>query len=384
VASIQKRVRNGKISYRVRYRDPTGRQRSKVFARKVDADNWLHANETAKQERRWVDPAAGRERFGEWAERWYATTAALRPTTRRDYRVLLDRQVLPAFAAARLADLDALAVREWLAGLVDAGLSAKRTRKAHQVLAQVLDTAVDGDKLARNVAAGVKLPKVQRREVGFLDAVQVEAPAEAIDPRYSTLVRFAAYSGLRPCELVARGGPGGRRAAGVGRGQDPMRPAQCGYPGRSPRSWAPTSQAGPATRRISCSPRRWAARCASQSSSPATASRPSGRPGCRRRCGSTTFATLARACLSARALASRRSRPSSATPPPASPSTPTAICSPTNSTSSPPGWKASGPRRSLSCGPTVAPTSSRSAKVQVSERSWGCRRRGSNPPTVGV
>jgi integrase len=203
VASIQKRVRNGKISYRVRYRDPTGRQRSKVFARKVDADNWLHANETAKQERRWVDPAAGRERFGEWAERWYATTAALRPTTRRDYRVLLDRQVLPAFAAARLADLDALAVREWLAGLVDAGLSAKRTRKAHQVLAQVLDTAVDGDKLARNVAAGVKLPKVQRREVGFLDAVQVEALAEAIDPRYSTLVRFAAYSGLRPCELVA-------------------------------------------------------------------------------------------------------------------------------------------------------------------------------------
>jgi hypothetical protein len=86
-----------------------------VFRLKVDANDWLHANETAKGERRWVDPAAGRERFGEWAERWYATTAALRPTTRRDYRVLLGSQVLPAFATARLADLDALAVREWLA-----------------------------------------------------------------------------------------------------------------------------------------------------------------------------------------------------------------------------------------------------------------------------
>jgi integrase len=203
MASIEKRVRAGKTTYRVRYRDPAGRQRSKVFTRKTNAEDWLHANETAKQDRRWVDPAAGRERFGEWAERWYATTAALRPTTRRDYRVLLDNQVLPAFAGARLADLDALAVREWLAGLVGGGLSAKRARKAHQVLAQVLDAAVDGGKLARNVAAGVKLPKVQRREMHFLDAVQVEALADAIDRRYSTLIRFAAYSGLRPCELAA-------------------------------------------------------------------------------------------------------------------------------------------------------------------------------------
>jgi integrase len=94
-------------------------------------------------------------------------------------------------------------VREWLAGLVGGGLSAKRARKAHQVLAQVLDAAVDGGRLARNVAAGVKLPKAQRREMGFLDAVQVEALADAIDPRYPTLVRVAAYTGLRPCELVA-------------------------------------------------------------------------------------------------------------------------------------------------------------------------------------
>ena len=94
-------------------------------------------------------------------------------------------------------------MREWLAGLVGGGLSAKRARKAHQVLAQVLDAAVDGGKLARNVAAGVKLPKVQRREMHFLDAVQVEQLADAIDPRYPTLVRVAAYTGLRPCELVA-------------------------------------------------------------------------------------------------------------------------------------------------------------------------------------
>jgi integrase len=203
MASIQKRTRNGRVTYSVNYRDPAGRSRRKVFARQIDAKNWRTDNEHAKGHNAWVDPAAGNDRFGGWGERWYATTAALRPTTRHDYRALLDNQVLPAFAAARLADIDALAVREWLASLVGGGLSAKRARKAHQVLAQVLDAAVDGGRLARNVAAGVKLPKVQRREMGFLDAVQVEALADAIDPRYPTLVRFAAYTGLRPCELVA-------------------------------------------------------------------------------------------------------------------------------------------------------------------------------------
>jgi hypothetical protein len=38
----------------------------------------------------WVDPVAGRDRVGEWAERWFSSTVALRPGTRRTYRLLLD------------------------------------------------------------------------------------------------------------------------------------------------------------------------------------------------------------------------------------------------------------------------------------------------------
>jgi integrase len=203
LATVEKRVRNGKTSYRVRYRDPAGHQRSKVFSRKTDAARWLHENETAKGNNAWVDPAAGRERFGEWAERWYGTTAALRPTTRRDYRKLLDLEVLPTLAAVPIASIDALMVREWLATLAAEGLGPKRAGKARAVLSQVLDAAVEGGKLSRNVVAGVKPPKVQRAEVCFLDAVQVEALAEAIDPRWATLIRFGAYSGLRPSELTA-------------------------------------------------------------------------------------------------------------------------------------------------------------------------------------
>jgi integrase len=198
-----KKQGQGQPRWRARCRDPSGRERSKSFARKVDAERFLVSVEDAKLRGAYVDPAAGRVPFAEWAERWFNTTAALRHTTRRDYRKLLDQQVLPAFAGDSLAGIDALAVREWVADLVAGRLSARRARKAHAVLSQVLASAVEGGRLTRNVAAGIKLPKVQRTEMHFLDAEQVEALAEVIDPRYGTLIRFASYSGLRPSELTA-------------------------------------------------------------------------------------------------------------------------------------------------------------------------------------
>jgi hypothetical protein len=79
------------------------------------------------------------------------------PSTRKDYATLLKKQVLPEFGDLTLAGIDVLAVREWVAELVANGLSAKRARKAHQVLSQILASAVDGGRLPRNVAEGIKL-----------------------------------------------------------------------------------------------------------------------------------------------------------------------------------------------------------------------------------
>ncbi len=198
-----KKQGRGRPRWRARYRDPSGRERSKSFTRKVDAERFLVGVEDAKLRGAYVDPAAGRVPFREWAERWQRTTVTLRPSTRKDYETLLNNQVLPVFGNTTLAAIDALAVREWVAELVAGGLSAKRARKAHQVLSQILASAVDGGRLPRNVAEGIKLPKVQRREMHFLTAAQVEALADAIMPPYGVLIRFAGYTGLRPCEFVA-------------------------------------------------------------------------------------------------------------------------------------------------------------------------------------
>jgi integrase len=197
---------------RARWRDPSGRERNKTFTRMLDANRFLLSIEDAKLRGAYVDPAAGKVAFGKWAERWYASTAHLKPSTRHDYRALLDNQILPTFRGSALAAIDTLAVKEWRSGLLAgdpdatpprAPLSPKRAGKALQVLSQVLGSAVEGGRLSVNRAAGVKPPKVQRKEMHFLDADQVEALADAIHPRYRALVLFAAYTGLRPCEQVA-------------------------------------------------------------------------------------------------------------------------------------------------------------------------------------
>jgi site-specific recombinase XerC len=53
-------------------------------------------------------------------------------------------------------------------------LSPKRAGKALQVLSQILASAVEGGRLARNPATGVKPPKEQRNEMHFLDAEGAE------------------------------------------------------------------------------------------------------------------------------------------------------------------------------------------------------------------
>jgi integrase len=44
-------------------------------------------------------------------------------------------------------------------------------------------------RLPRNVAEGIKLSKVQRKEMHFLTAAQVETLADAIVPPYGVLIR---------------------------------------------------------------------------------------------------------------------------------------------------------------------------------------------------
>jgi integrase len=186
--------------WQARYRGPDGKERSRRFDRKVDAERWV-ATETADVARgSWIDPAAGKMTLGTFADRWLATVAHLRPSTRSRYGSLCKH--MGALAELPLAAVHPLAIQGRLSAMLAAGLSETTVRHFYVLLSEILRAAQRDGRIARNPAADVRPPRRRHREQRFLSAAQVWTLAEAIDPRYRALVLLGAYGGLRWGELA--------------------------------------------------------------------------------------------------------------------------------------------------------------------------------------
>lgn len=189
-----------------RYRAPDGRQHSKTFHRKVDAEKWLRAEEGAADRGAWVDPQAGSIRYREWAEQWLSGLSDRKPKTLAGYRSLLDSRVFPAFEQLPLKSITTATVRRWMSEMTEEGLSAARIRQARQVLHASLNQAVDDGVIVANPTERVKPPTVRPRRQRFLTADELTLladNAETIRPGAGAVVWFLGWSGLRWGEMVA-------------------------------------------------------------------------------------------------------------------------------------------------------------------------------------
>jgi hypothetical protein len=197
MASVERR--NGR--WRVRYRTPDGLQRSATFDRKADAERFAKGIDTDQARGHFVDLNRGRVTLAEWSQQWRATTVHLRPSTAARDDSYLRTHVIPAFGARPLRSIEHVEVQAWVAEL-----SRRRARatvaKAFQILAKILDSAVTARMIAANPCRGVKLPKIEREEMRFLAPDEIARLADAIHPRYRSLVLVAAYGGFRIGELA--------------------------------------------------------------------------------------------------------------------------------------------------------------------------------------
>jgi integrase len=202
MAHIDRRNRGGTIRYVARYIDPAGRERSRSFTRRKDAERYLTEIEAAKLRGTWVDPAHGRVRFLAWFGEWWATTINLRPKTRTRNAMVFRLYVLPRFGAVPLDAITQREVRAWVTSLTGRGLSPATVHKAYQLFAKSMAAAVDGGMLTVTPCRGVLLPKVEYEEMRYLNPAEIACLAEAIRPGYQALVFLGAYGGLRIGELA--------------------------------------------------------------------------------------------------------------------------------------------------------------------------------------
>ncbi|WZH50498.1 MAG: site-specific integrase [Nocardioides alkalitolerans] len=190
---------NGK--WRARYRDETGREHSRHFARKIDAQQWLDRVTAAVVTDSYVDPRAGRITFKQFYDDWSAR------------QVWVPGTVLAmnlATGSATFAELPLKTIRRshveaWVKAMDAAGLAPGTIKTRFNNVRAVFKAAHRDRLISTDPTHGVTLPRVRRGE----HAMRIPSPEEvgrlltAADPWFRPFVALCAFAGLRLGEAAA-------------------------------------------------------------------------------------------------------------------------------------------------------------------------------------
>ena len=200
MAHIQKRE-NGK--YRVRYRDPQNKERSKTFVKLADAKRFQAEAVAAVNSGAWVAPEKARQPFRHFAELWLRSID-VKPSTREGYESILKKWLLPEFGDVPITAIQLSTLEAFKTQLVEReGLRPQTVCNVLNVMSAVLKTAVRDGVIRSNPASQVTKPRSTRvDEADFATPEEVLKIADELEGQDRLLVIFAAFSGLRASECT--------------------------------------------------------------------------------------------------------------------------------------------------------------------------------------
>lgn len=198
MASIQKRP-NGKWRARAD-RDAYGKEPTRHFARKADAQRWLDEMTAAVVTGQYVDPKAGRETVRQYGERWRQMQHH-RPGTAALYERLLRLHVYPVLGDLSLKNVRHSHARAFVSGL-SRGLAPNTARQVHAVTRTIFRSAVADKLIAETAFQKIPLQKVERGEVRPPSVADVRRLVQHAPERLEALLILAAGSGLRSGEML--------------------------------------------------------------------------------------------------------------------------------------------------------------------------------------
>jgi integrase len=204
---VKRRRDTGK--WEVRWRE-NGRNRSKSFTAKADAQRFEMQVRRAREVGRPLDLDRGRETLAEFVGvfwRRYALTE-LSEKTRADYRGVWERHVRHRLGGYRLRDVTPAVVDEFRSELRLSGAGEATVAKALTLLSSMYRCAVTWDRVDVNPLREIRIPQAKRKRlVRPIPPSQVEAMRVALlaagRRRDAVLLTMLAYAGLRPQEARA-------------------------------------------------------------------------------------------------------------------------------------------------------------------------------------
>lgn len=222
--SIYKRESDGRYVGALTFPDPaTGKNGRKVFYGKTRAEVRLKLREATDRLEEGQPVNDSKATVSQWLHHWSTTTLAAsdrKESTRSLYRSLAAKHLMPEpFGALRLdklkpSDVEALVLRLRAStrqlrqddGSEDQvrALSDSTIRSTYTVLRSALDGAVRDGLLARNPAAVIRRPGVERREALHLTPTEVRRLFSAAESsRYHRALVLIAATGIRRGECLA-------------------------------------------------------------------------------------------------------------------------------------------------------------------------------------
>lgn len=191
--------------WRVRYRDPAGRQRSKTFRSREEADNFQKVNGADLVRNTWIDTTNRALTFERYALDTYLPSRDWAPSTTEQAEIHLRKWIIPILGTTPLAritptQLDELTVRCRKADLADSTIEIVYTRATNVLKA----AAADG--LIHSAPVGTQRPRRGRvrydEEVIPLTRDQVNELAGNAGPHVAPFVWTLVGAGLRPGEAA--------------------------------------------------------------------------------------------------------------------------------------------------------------------------------------
>ncbi len=212
--SVEAVQRSKGKAWKVRWRDDTGKARSKTFTKKGHADAWDRKIKEAKELGNLARLEPSDQTFDDFAEEWMRLEAIprLQKATLNVYASILDCHLVPRLGAVRLKAINREKIAAVRADFHASGVGAATTTKAFMLLRSMLDVAVEWERITANPAVfkrGTLPTKTRNRDVRVMTPEEVELTRARLLARRSksalrdaTLVSVLAYSGVRPQEAL--------------------------------------------------------------------------------------------------------------------------------------------------------------------------------------
>ena len=191
--------------YRVRYRDPDGRQRSKTFVLRAEAEAFQAVTRADIIRSTYIDPVDSRTTYGEYAFSSYLPSRDWAPSTHEQAESHLRRWIIPVLGKTPLAKVTPTQLDEITVKCRRAGLSASTVEIVYIRATNILKCA-EADGLIRSAPRSAQRPRrVKARpdeEVIPLARSQVNELVDAAPDHLRAFVWVMIGAGLRPGEAA--------------------------------------------------------------------------------------------------------------------------------------------------------------------------------------